>query len=241
VETSGQTRRVPVRRLDTLLAQHLIPRADFLKIDVEGFELEVLAGARELIAAGVLGVETESNFGISPSFPNGHFSTIADLLLEHGLLVFDIAFNRVPRASFQRALVARGRAATTAADGIGKPSNLNVLFCRDAVLESDDAGSYRVQPRPLSLDQLIKLIVICELHGLNDIAVDLAERFAERLGSRLDVECAIDLLADPSCRDATHDTVLGRRIREMEGSISWRVTAPLRRLRRALQKFARGA
>jgi hypothetical protein len=35
---------------------------------------------------------------------------------------------------------------------------------------------------------------------LNDIAVDVVERFAGTLGARLDLERAIRLLADPHCR-----------------------------------------
>jgi FkbM family methyltransferase len=40
-----QTRRVPMRKLDTLLAEGAIPPADFIKIDCEGFEPAVLKGA----------------------------------------------------------------------------------------------------------------------------------------------------------------------------------------------------
>src|SRR5262245_30568448 len=239
VQRREQTRKVQVRRLDTLLAQGLIPRADFLKIDVEGFEMDVLLGAHELLAAGVLGVETESNFGISASLRTGHFSAISDTLVDYGLLVFDLAFNRVPRASFQRALVAKGLPATSIHEGIGKPSTLNVLFCRDAIQEADEAESYPALPCPLGVDQLIKLIMIYELHGLNDIAVDTVDRFTTLLTPRLDVVRAIELLADPACRDESLDTALGRRVRELEESTSWRITAPLRGLKRAFQKISR--
>jgi FkbM family methyltransferase len=232
-----QARKVQVRRLDTLLAQGVIPRADFLKVDVEGFEPDVLLGAHQLIAGGVLGVATETNFGISPVYRNGHFSAVAHLLLGHGLLVFDIAFDRVPRASFQRALAAKRSLPVTVPKGIGKPSTLNVLFCRDPIQEADEPDSYPARPHSISLDQLIKLIVIYELHGLNDIAVDTVERFSSRLGSRFDVQHAIELLADPYCRHENLDTVLGRRISEIEQSTSWRITAPLRALKRTLHKL----
>src|SRR5262245_51490969 len=103
-----QVRTVPIRRLDSLLAEGVIPTADFVKIDVEGFEKEVLLGAPELLRAGVLGLEADTNFGVSPAYPKSHFGTLAELALEHHLLVFDIAFNRIPRESFQRALVHKG-------------------------------------------------------------------------------------------------------------------------------------
>ena len=73
--------------------------------DVEGFEQDVLRGADTLLGAGVLGVEAESNFGISPTYPKGHFVTLHEMLLQHRLLVLDIGMNRIRRASFQRALV----------------------------------------------------------------------------------------------------------------------------------------
>jgi FkbM family methyltransferase len=50
-----QARIVPVRRLDTLLKERVIPKADFLKVDVEGHEKQLFLGASDLLAAGVLG------------------------------------------------------------------------------------------------------------------------------------------------------------------------------------------
>jgi FkbM family methyltransferase len=41
---------VPVRRLADFAAEHRLERIDFMKIDVEGFETEVLEGGKDLIA-----------------------------------------------------------------------------------------------------------------------------------------------------------------------------------------------
>jgi FkbM family methyltransferase len=228
VSARQQPRSVTVRRLDTLLAEGLIPKADFLKVDVEGFEKDVLLGAANLLA-GVLGVESESNFSVSAVYPKSHFCTLAEILLEHHLLVFDLAFNRIPRASFRRALEKKGIKAGSHYDGFGKPAMVNVLFCRDLIDETDAPSKYHSQCRPFSLDQLIKTMIIYELYGLNDIAVDTAERFAELLGSRLDVDRAVRLLANPDCRPGgTGHEELRKHIYDMEHSTSWRVTAPLR-------------
>jgi FkbM family methyltransferase len=229
-----QARSVTVRRLDTLFAEGLIPQADFLKVDVEGFEKDVLLGANNLLV-NALAVETETNFGVSDAYPKSHFGTLAEILLKHHLLVFDLAFNRIPRASFRRALERKGVKIGSQHDGFGKPAMVNVLFCRDLIDETDAPSNYQTPCRPFTLDQLIKMMIIYELHGLNDIAVDTAERFAELLGSRFDVDRAIRLLANPDCRPggAGHEE-LRKHIYDIEHSTSWRVTAPLRAAKQML-------
>jgi FkbM family methyltransferase len=67
VHTLGEQRRVRVRRLDALFAEGAIPRPDFIKLDVEGFEPEVLKGAQALLAASLpLGAEAETSRGGGP-------------------------------------------------------------------------------------------------------------------------------------------------------------------------------
>lgn len=257
VPVGEQVRKVPVRRLDSLFAAGVVPRCDFLKVDVEGFEKEVFLGARELLGAGALGIETETSFGISPEYPKGHFNTISEIVLDCHFLMFDLGFNRVPRASFQRALMRQGLA-SDGTDTLGRPGTFNILFCRDLIDEVDNPTNYPKPCRPVSVDQMIKAMIIYELHGLNDVAVDTAERFAQDLGARFDVEHAIRYLADPHCRihsdmltysdkltpsEALTQiktlTQLKRRVLELEESTSWRVTAPLRAVKRALQSWRR--
>jgi hypothetical protein len=43
-------------------------------------------------------------------------------------------------------------------------------------------------------------MIVYELYGLSDVALDTAICFVEQLAPRLDVEQAVDLLADPFCR-----------------------------------------
>jgi FkbM family methyltransferase len=238
---SEQARVVIVRRLDTLFATGLIPKADFLKVDVEGYEKEVFLGAREFIGASVLGIETETSFGISPTYPKSHFVAMTELLSAHHMLVFDLIFNRVSRVSFLRELARLCREITSEL-GVGKPATLNVLFCRDLIDETDHQQNYLTPCSPVSVDQIIKMMTIYELYGLNDIALDTAERFADRLGTRLDVDQAIRLLANPDCGPSTPlierirdlEQSQQRFIRAYEQSTSWRITAPLRAVKRLL-------
>ena len=257
---ADEARRVPVRRLDTLLAEGAIPPADFLKIDVEGFEKHVLLGARALLGS-VLGLETETSFHASPDYPKGHFGTLAEMALEHHLVVFDLNFDRAPRPSFARALARAGLADLAGAGSLGRPATVNALFCRDLVAEVDAPDHYLSPPPAVGVDRLIKQLIVYELHGFSDVALDTAERFADRLGARLEVAQALRLLADPYCREPDGRAGAERRmrarrheqeeraafvarIRELEGqmsammqTISWRCTAPLRELKAALRRL----
>jgi FkbM family methyltransferase len=238
---SDELRVVSIRRLDTLLAEGTLPRSDFLKVDVEGFEKHVLLGAQDFIATGVLGVEVESNFNISPIYPKSHFATISDDLVSHGLIVADIGFNRVPRATFRQALWQTGVDNCDAYE-LGRPATLNLLFCRDPIDERDRPQNYTKPPTPLNLDQIIKTMIIYELYGLNDIALDIAERFASSLAPRLDVQRVVQLLAKADCRQVPDAALDGlplklrqrlyaaeREVDAMKRSSSWRITAPLRK------------
>src|SRR5262249_55419818 len=136
VAAGEKNRPVAGRRLDTLFSEGRVSQLDFLKVDVEGFEKDVLLGANHLLP-NALGVETETNFGISNVYPKSHFGTLAEILLKHHLLVFDLAFNRIPRASFRRALESKGIKMGSQHGGFGKPAMVNVLFCRDLIDETD--------------------------------------------------------------------------------------------------------
>jgi FkbM family methyltransferase len=250
---SLQSRTVPVRRLDTLFGQGVIPKADFIKVDVEGSEKGVFEGAAELLAAGFLGLECESHFSTSPVYPDTHFGLIHDVMLQHGMFVFDINFNRVPRAACQEARSRRNLPLLPLQEA-GKPATLNVLFCRDMTAERDGSLYYPKLPPKPSVDQILKTMSIYELHGLNDIAVDTAVKFANELGQRLDVERAVDLLCRRSnfvpgleerISDLQHelarltgerDQLFGERlalteeVSQIRASTAWRMTAPLRSL-----------
>jgi FkbM family methyltransferase len=246
-----EPRTVPVRRLDTLFKEGVIPKTDFLKVDVEGHERDVFWGAGDLLGAGVLGVETETSFDTSIIYPESHFGLIHGTVLKHGLMLFDLNFNRIRRAAYQDARRRRSLPGMPL-EGAGKPATFNVLFCRDLTAERSGSSYYAKLPPPPSVDQILKMMAIYELHGLNDIAVDTAVTFADELGRRVDVERAIDLLCDagrlPRAQGApsheyildleTERAALKDQIDEIHASTSWRMTAPLRTLGNALKRMS---
>jgi FkbM family methyltransferase len=86
-----ETRRVPIRRLDTLLADSTIADVNFIKIDCEGFEPAVLHGARNLLAnRDLLAIESEIGFS-SIHWPQTHFTAVYEQLVPHGFRLCDLA------------------------------------------------------------------------------------------------------------------------------------------------------
>jgi FkbM family methyltransferase len=188
-DSCRESRLVEIRTLDSLLMKGAIPQADFLKVDVEGFERDVFLGAQKLLSGGVLGVEVETNFETSIDYPKSHFSAIYDLLLGPGLKLFDLNFDRKLQPTYAQ----MERPASSVA-GAGIPSTFNMLFARDLIAERDGKQYYERPPTEPTVDQILKMMVICELFGLSDVAVELAQLFSKRLKPRMDVEQAIELL-----------------------------------------------
>lgn len=199
-------RTVEIRRLDTLFSAGEVPAGDYVKLDCEGFEPEVLRGAREYLAkSNVLCVTTETNFGVSPVYLRTPFVDICEMLSEHRLLVFDLNAIRTARPSY---VAARARHPWPKPDimqdsphlDVGQPRTMEFVFCRDFVAEAMSPHHFITLPEASlapTVDKLIKIMINFELHGLMDCAVDLAEQFRATLSQRFDVDEAIANLILP--------------------------------------------
>ena len=143
----------------------VVPRADFLKIDCEGFEPAVLKGAGKfLVESGVLGIESEIGFSsISIHWPQTHFLAVYEQLLPHRFRLSDLAFNRVHFGSFLERARSLGREPTT----ISFPGTFEILFSRSLTIA-------KVAP---SRDEVLKAAIIFELYGMLDAAYDLLQVF----------------------------------------------------------------
>jgi FkbM family methyltransferase len=197
------SRDVEIRRLDSLFAAGELPPADYIKIDCEGFDPEVLRGARSYLAkSNALCVTVETNFGVSPYYLRTPFAEINDVLVAHRLLVFDLNFIRAARPSYTTARAAHPwRAADAMYDSpdldVGQPATFDFVFCRDFVQEHTSPQVYVPAENAViapTVDKLIKSMINFELHGLMDCAVDIAEHFRPVLAQRLDVDRAIEHL-----------------------------------------------
>lgn len=222
----GERRRIQIRRLDTLFSEGLVQPADFIKLDCEGYESIVLKGADAYLAASnLLGADLESSFNISPLLPKTHFSECCDPLVQQRLIVFDIAFNRVPIIDLP-ALAGRS---------VHRPGTVNLLLSRNLTQERDSPASYvyRAAERQVSAQTILKSAIVFEAYGLLDWSAYVLKNFADLIGGTIDIDAAIARLAPPSdaaAKDMEIDE-LRKSLQAIYASHSWRVTAPLRKLK----------
>jgi FkbM family methyltransferase len=206
-DPAAEKRSVPIRRIDSLYREGLLPRADYIKLDCEGFEPEILKGARQYLTdSNVICVTTETNFNVSPIYPQGHFQAINNILVDHRLILFDENHVRAPAPAYAAAIAKQPWSPPDAMRDlpplvVGRPSTYDVVFCRDLAAERREPAQFgpdKPAPEPTPADMVIKSMMNFELHGLMDCAVELAASFQELLAPRLNVEKAITLLLAPA-------------------------------------------
>jgi len=178
------TRSVPVRRLDGLIDSGAVSRPDFIKIDCEGAEPEILMGASEAVANDILAIELETTFIPNQTHPETHFWTVYRQLLPHGFVLHDLAFLRMPQRSYaERA----GTIAMASARRHAQPAIFNVLFYRSS--------------SPRSAEELVKRAMILELYGAVDFAFAEISTHAEAVNLPGKVLAAAELMLHrPSLR-----------------------------------------
>ena len=85
----GEQRPVRLRRLDDLLAERSFPTPDFVKLDVQGFELEVLDGCPSLFGRTELFLLETSLFVFLPELPL--LREVIDYMAARGYEIYDLA------------------------------------------------------------------------------------------------------------------------------------------------------
>lgn len=168
---------------------------DFIKIDTDGSDYQVLLGAQELLARSpVLGVAVECQFhGIVHDSAN-IFSNIDRLLRGLGFSLFDIEVYRYSRAALPKPFVYRIPAQTMA----GQVLWADVLYLRDAGEEGYEAA-WSVTLTGL---KILKLACLFEIFGMEDCSAELLVQYRDRLLNLVDVDTCLDLIT-PALQGAT--------------------------------------
>jgi hypothetical protein len=168
--------------VDDLIGGHGIDGLDFLKLDLDGPDYEVLAGfVPHLDRLHALGVKVEVNFFGLEHEDVHSFHNTDRLLRGHGFELFGLTGYNYSNAALPAAFAA----------GVLGPTVFGRLLQGDALYFRDPAGS--AGPGALSPTKLLKLACMFELFDLPDCAAEILVRFGEKIG-RNDTAQLLDLL-----------------------------------------------
>jgi FkbM family methyltransferase len=240
---------VELATLDEVLRSAGVPGFDFIKLDVEGAELDVLAGGEDhLRGARLAGIITEVRF--QPEI-NGSpaFAEVDRFLRGHGFRLYDLHIGHqsrhilpYPSLSDYRAADGKRLFAWTAH---GQIMDGDALYFRDLLLPANLAHRERA-----SATHILKTAAFLELYSLNDCAAELIVAHKQMLGGDARCERLLDLLTpevdgkflsyaeyrgryfDPGGGIfATPSEIAAEELARVYASTSWRITKPLRKLR----------
>jgi hypothetical protein len=175
--------------VDEIVRSEQLPTVDFLKVDVDGPDFDVLESARGVLREQkVLGVGLEVNWFGSANPTEHTFHNTDRFLRKQGYALLGVTVRTYSRidmpAPFSYEIYAQTR--------FGQPYQGDAIYVRDlaAPHEQDLADAYPV-------DKLAKLASIYELIGLPDCAAEVLNRFGSRLAVFGDIEPLLDALTPP--------------------------------------------
>ena len=217
-------REVQTVSLDECVSENALGTFDFLKIDTDGADFEVLQGASETLRT-VLGVQVEVLFRRGKN-AYGTYADIDALLQDAGFAPSDLELYRYARAALpQPALYDYRDADGSPAVGptpVGEIAFGDALYTRDLIRDGllDD---------PL---RVLKLACVYELHRLADCAAELLLAAQDTLRAVVEPRPLLDLLtplvegAYPTYDEylayasrafhANHDRVVGPNLDQLE-------------------------
>jgi FkbM family methyltransferase len=177
--------------LDQFFLKDHAANVDFIKIDTDGSDYQVLRGARQLLAqSNVLGIGIEAQFHAGVHDETNTFRNIDRLLTGMGFSLFDLEVYRYSRAVLPSRFVYRIPAQTET----GQVLWGEALYLRDAAEPHYEADWKTTLPAP----KMMKLACLFELFGLPDCAAELLLRHRAALAGLLDIDACLDLLAPAS-------------------------------------------
>ncbi len=204
-EGSGLVSSNPKMGVDDLVEEEKIEQLDFIKVDVDGYDLDVILSAETTVRQSpVLGFTLEVNFYGSPSDTDHTFHNTDRLMRQWGFDLFGLTMRRYSVATLP-ALFEWDFPGQTI---FGRPYQGDAVYLRDP-MAIETAGA----PKSPELDslQLLKLACLFECFGLPDHAAELIQGHKLLLGRLCNPEELLNILTvevNPSLK--THSELLGR-------------------------------
>ena len=176
--------------VDEIVSSEGLPTVDFLKIDVDGADFEVLESAREVLSESrVLGVGMEVNWFGSANPTEHTFHNTDRFLREQGFALFGLTLRRYSRTDLPAPFEREAFAFTH----FGQPYQGDAIYVRDLAAEhlAEVAADYPA-------DKLIKLACLYEIAAVPDCAAEVLNRFKRRLAQFGDREPLLETIGQPT-------------------------------------------
>ena len=252
--------QVTLVTLRNALREFGVGHIDFIKLDVEGAELDVLAGGQDYLKDGrLLGVLSEIRFqeeiNGSPTF-----SELDQFLRGFGLRLFDLQFHHqsrhvLPYPGLSDYRTPQGERFFAYTDR-GQIMDGDALYFRDLMVPANQ--QHRAAA---SVAQLLKAAAFLEIYSFNDCAAELIVLHRDKLQPAVDCDRLLDLLVpevdgmrmgyddylrryfDPRGGVFVNVTVdsareqIAAELARIYASNSWRITKPLRDLAFLLKRI----
>jgi FkbM family methyltransferase len=163
--------------LDEYVLQSGIRNVDFVKIDTDGHDIEVILGAKEMLRAQeVLGISVESQMhGAAHPYSNT-FANIDRLLREWGFSLFDLDLWRYSRRSLPDNFYYQIPAQTVT----GQIQWGEAVYFRDLARPDYE----QMHAFAAGIGKKIKLACLFELYGLPDCSAQILVQLQEQTGDR---------------------------------------------------------
>ncbi len=167
--------------------------ADFLKIDIDGPDYEVLRSLTDLLAQPtLLGVSLEVSFFGSHDANDNTFHNVDRLMREKGFELFGLSVRTYASAALPFPYLD----AHPSMNAGGRAGQGDALYVRDL-----GSRILREQAAALSDEKLAKAAVIFALFTLPDYAAEILIAHRDRLSRIMDVDKALDVLTKEIQRD----------------------------------------
>lgn len=176
---------------DSFAHERGIEWVDFMKIDVEGAEFDVLKGSEDYLRNGVLGVKVEVRFHETSNQPV--FNEVDVYMRQLGFRLFDLDIYRHGRKVLPEVF----RHKNDKGHLIPGPTKKGQVIWADALYFRDAVAEIRSGIGQWDKNAVLKLATLFEIYNLPDCAIELLQECKKDILTGVDVDHLIDLLTPP--------------------------------------------